>query len=352
MTKNFVLTVVGVAVAWGWGWPLEAAAPRAAEPRGSVSLLELVRDPLLERTIYRMDVQSLHHAPRFAADGAMGQNEKWERGEAPEWFIEGQRFGVDMVQSGLVTNTNALVGQGWTVLSWGFSKQSPDGGFAGTGDPLHSVSLFVEGAARALLLGKESGDASQLRALKKHAPALRAAALWLVRPDVATRGRKNDSPYTHRRYILAAALGETAALADDAALAQAAVAYARDGLTLQQPDGINPEKGGFDVNYQMVGVLMAGRYWPVCGDAALREQLRTMMGRAAAFELTKMDNQGMLSAEGSTRMGHEPGRGGKIKTVNYKEMLQAFLLAAQITGDNRFRAAAERIAQGQKWLTP
>ena len=72
-----------------------------------------------------------------------------------------------------------------------------------------------------------------------------------------------------------------------------------------------------------------------------------MVGRASEYEMTKLDKQGLLSTEGSTRMGHEPGRGGKIKTVNYKEMLQAFLLAAQITGDNRFRAAANGSPRGK-----
>ena len=124
----------------------------------------------------------------------MGVNEKWQRGETPEWFIEGQRFGVDMVQSGVAVNSPAPVRQGWTVLGWGFSKQSKDGGFEGTGDPFHSVSLFVEGAARALLLLKESGDAGQWRAVQKHVPALHAAALWLVRPDVAARGSKTIPP--------------------------------------------------------------------------------------------------------------------------------------------------------------
>jgi hypothetical protein len=344
MTKNFFLVVAGVVAVLGRGQLLAAA-----EQAGDFTLLEAVKDPLLQKTIYRMEVESLRRTPHFAADGAMGQNDKWERGAAPEWFIEGQRWGAESVQAGMVMNNDALVRQGWLVLDWGFSKQSKDSGFAGTGDPFHSVSLFVEGAARALLLMRESGDPKQARTVKKHAPALHAAALWLLRPEVV---RKYDAPYTHRRYILAAALGQTAAVVGDAALAQAAAAYARDGLQLQRTDGVNPEKGGYDVNYQMVGVLMAGRYYAVCDDAELRARIRTMIQRAGEFEMTKMDGKGVLSTEGSTRMGHEPGRGGKIKTVGYKEMLQAFLLASQITGDKRFRACAERIAVGQKWLMP
>ena len=334
-------------MALGYGRPLVAA-----EHPGNFTLLEGVKDPLLQHTIYRLELQSLRHAPRFASNGAMGQNEKWERGEAPQWFIEGQRWGAEMIQAGIVLNNEPLVQQGGTVFGWGFSKQSRDGGFAETGDPFHSVSLFVEGAARALLLMKESGDPKHARTVKKYAPAMHAAALWLIQPEIAARGREHDAPYTHRRFILAAAMGQTAAVTDDAALAQAAAAYARDGVRLQQSNGVNPEKGGFDVNYQMVGVLMAGRYYAVCSNTELRAQVRAMIQRAGEFEMTKMDSQGLLSTAGSTRMGHEPGRSGKIKTVAYKEVLQAFVFAAQITGDKRFRSCAERVAAGQKWLAP
>jgi hypothetical protein len=342
MTKHVFLVLAGLAALLACGQSLAAA-----EQARRFSLLEAVKDPLLQNTLYRMEVESLRRPPHFAPDGAMGQNDKWQRGTAPEWFIEGQRWGAETVQVAIAMNNDALLRQGWLVLGWGFAKQSKDGGFAGTGDPFHSTSLFVEGAARALLLMQESGDAKQARTVKKYAPALHAAALWLLRPELV---RKYDAPYTHRRYILAAALGQTAAVVGDAALAQAAAAYARDGLKLQRADGVNPEKGGYDVNYQMVGVMMAARYYAVCDDAELRARLRAMMVRAGEFEMTKIDAQGVISIEGSTRMGHEPGRGGKIKTVSYKEVLQAFLLASQITGERRFRAAAERIAVGQKWL--
>jgi hypothetical protein len=54
---------------------------------------------------------------------------------------------------------------------------------------------------------------------------------------------------------------------------------------LQEPDGTNPEKGGFDAEYQMVGVLMALRYLPVCGDHQLRERLLSMIRSAVTREL-------------------------------------------------------------------
>jgi len=68
------------------------------------------------------------------------------------------------------------------------------------------------------------------------------------------------------------------------------------------------------------------------------------------YELTKLDDEGKLSVAGSTRVGAEPGRGGRIKTVNYKEVVEGLALAARITGDQRFRDAAAKIARGEAFL--
>ena len=82
----------------------------------------------------------------------------------------------------------------------------------------------------------------------------------------------------------------------------------------------------------------------------MRGALRAMMQKALDYELTKLDDQGKLSIAGSTRMGAEPGRGGRIKTVNYKEVVEGLVLAAAITGDRRFHDAAAKIALGQGFL--
>ena len=56
MPKSYRLlwSVMGLAAVWGLGGSL-----RAGEPRAQLTFLELAKDPLLERSIYRMDVQSV-----------------------------------------------------------------------------------------------------------------------------------------------------------------------------------------------------------------------------------------------------------------------------------------------------
>jgi hypothetical protein len=316
------------------------------------SLLKMEREPLLEQSLFRMAYKSVRQKDRFAPDGASALNRRWEQGGAAQWFVEEQKFGPDLLLAGIVLRDEKLTDLGWKAVAWGFSRQAPGGDFPGTGDPFHSVSIFVEAAARTLRLMKESGEPRYAATIAEFGPKLRGAALWLLNPEASAEGRKRDAPYTHRRYILAAALGQTAAVADDPVLWQASLAYAREGLALQRPDGVNPEKNGFDVSYQGVSVLMAGRYWGVCPEPSVRGALRAMMQKALDYELTKLDDQGKLSVAGSTRMGAEPGRGGRIKTVNYKEVVEGMVLAATITGDRRFHDAAAKIALGQGFLPP
>ena len=94
--------------------------------------------------------------------------------------------------------------------------------------------------------------------------------------------------------------------------------------------------------------LVATRYYLVCLDPILAADVAGMIRRALDWELTKMNPQGRLDPAGSTRVGVDPGRGGKIKPVNYPEAIEAFVLAAQITRHPPFREAAQRIIRGRE----
>ncbi len=235
------------------------------------------------------------------------------------------------------------------MLDWGFARQNRDGGFAGTGDPFHSTSFFVEAAARALLLIKQ-GEPNAYSRYRSYLPGLKAAAHWLTNGEVVARYQRHNAPYTHRRWLLAAALGEVAELTNDAALGEAAAIYARNGIALQTPEGINPEKGGGDVSYQCTSVIMAGRYYLVCRDLRLRAQIQEMILRALKWELGRVSPSGDLNALGSTRVGQERGRDGAVKTVDFKLVVQAFSMGSYITGNRRFEECARRVAVAHRWL--
>jgi len=264
-------------------------------------------------------------------------------------YIEEQRYGGDLVQTGLATGNHSLVSLGLKVIDWGFKQQAEDGSFPQTGDAFHSVSMFVEGTARAFLSLREAGGSQDAEVLAWMTPHLMAAARWLEQEDVERTGRSHDAPYTHRRWILAAALGQTAALAGDTEMASRANQYAEDGLSLQRGDGVNPEKGGYDVSYQAVGVLFGERFFIVCHDNELRLRVLGMIEQASNWELAMINYDGQVLVGDSTRIGNEKSRSGKVKHVNTKELLQALSYATTITGDKKYRNKGALVARAHDW---
>jgi len=286
--------------------------------------------------------------------GAIGINAKFEAGQSTKWYIEVQRACADLIEAGVTTQNSQLIERGLLVLHWGLQKEADDGSFPGTGEPFHSTSLFVDGAARSLLLLKQQGDSRYATTITDDSAKLEKAAQWLMRPDIEGPGLKANLPFTHRYYILAAALGEVSALTGDTAMAQRSKEYAEAGLPKQQSDGINPEKNGYDVSYQMVGIMHAEHYFTTLDCDQNKEMcdgLRHMISNGLSWERAHQQGDGSIDIGLSTRI--EPGavgRGGKQKGVNYKEVMEAFVYGATITGEKENQDAAQQIARYKRWI--
>jgi hypothetical protein len=315
-------------------------------------LLQMIRDPLLVRAL---DKRMQAHPAWLAPDGATTLSQEWLDGKRKDWFIENQREGADMIAAGVVLKDHALVGRGLLALEWGFKRQSNiDGGFPESGDAFHSVSVYLVDVTSALLALREAQPEfrKELPRMNALVPHVEAAALWLLRPEVLPLGRERDNPFTHRKWILAAALGNAGRLAGNPQLTAAAEEFAREGLALQMEDGENPERGGFDVSYQMVDALQGARYYTSlqCGrDAQLMREIRAMLSRTCAWERLRLLPDGSVDTTGSTRILKEKTRGGVIKKVNYPEVIQAYVYTSEITGDPHDHQIAERMAASQGW---
>jgi hypothetical protein len=289
-----------------------------------------IRHPLLVDTLYR------HAVSRdYDAAGAAGANTHGFR------WIEEQRQGAEWIVRGAAQGRADWLALGWRELDWGLGRQRADGGFDSE-DAFHSTSLFVEALARACLLDPPGATYARCAGLRR-------AADWLSAPAVAAAGARGNQPYTHRRYILAAGFGQSAQVLDEPRFAARAAAWADEGLSLQQPDGTNPERGGFDAGYQMAGVLFATRYLAAGVDADRARRLGGMIGRAIALELERLRDDGSIDAEGSTRVERERARSGRTKEVPYAEITQALVFAAQLPGDPAWLDAARRIATARGW---
>jgi len=312
-------------------------------PSSDFSLLDLVQKPLLKKLYHKHGWGLLNMKE---ADGAYGANVSFEQGETDKWYIEEQRYAVDQVEAGIDTGRPQEVFDAFKVFAWGFAKQGPDGSFQGTSDPFHSTSFFLEAAARALLLLQETHDPQYQTLIDTYTPKVHAAAIWMTGPKVSRVGQARNKRFTHRRYAVAAALALSGEISSDQSLAKAALPYIQDGLSLQSPEGYNPEKGGYDVNYNAAGLVYAEHYYTTLNyghDALLMKRLQQMLIASLNWEETKVLDSGDIDTTGSLRVGHEKNRIGRVKTTAYGPIARAFLFGAEITGDPSYREIARRI---------
>jgi hypothetical protein len=299
---------------------------------------------LMRRTVYR-------NSARAAADhepsGAYGPvNRVYDRDRRGRWYIEEQRRGEDAILAGLAQDDPDAIDRGLTIFEWGFRQQSPDGSFA-CPDAFHSTSFFVESTAHAcLLVGHSTFGPRYLGRIEAMTPKIHAAALWLADPRNAKTGQARNAPYTHRRYLLAAALGEAGLLCRDPGLIETSKAYIREGVALQSREGFNPEKGGPDTSYHAVGLVYALRYDTLVADPETRALLRPMLRRGVQWLATHIRADGSIDPTGNTRtgLGQERGRSGVPKTLNLGAAYRAFEYWSRVEGDPAYHDLALRVA--------
>ncbi len=289
----------------------------------------------------------------MSPNGARNGNILWENNQATKWYIEEQRDAEDSVVAGLIKNDSKAIEAGFKMIDWGFAHQAPDGSFSGTSDDFHSTSFFVQAVAHTLLAIQQSPQ-SEIYAeqVAKYTPLLHSAARWMILPKVWERGIRRNNPYTHRRYLVAAALGLTGKLTNDSQLIDYASKSIENGLSLQLPDGVNPEKGGYDTSYQMVGIVYAERWLAHFPNHPLTPTVAEMINKALLWQNTRILPTGEISTKGNTRTdGQERGRTGKVKKVSYGSVIRAFSYWASVTDNPKWSFIAWKIANFYYKLT-
>jgi hypothetical protein len=310
--------------------------------------LKIEASDFMKRTAYA-------HPDKIAGDispsGAKGPvNRAWEQTHSGKWYIEEQRDGAEAVSAGISQNDPEAIDRGLKILRWGFDQQQPDGGFD-CPDAFHSTSFFVEASARVcLLLGASAYRDRYAAEVDWMKPRILKAALWMIRPSVEGPGRKNNSPYTHRRFLVAAALGLAGVLCDNQQLIEHSKEYIREGCALQNPVGFNPEKGGYDSSYHAVGLVFAERYYDIVADEETKKELFVMLKRANDWLRTRILPDGEVDSTGNTRtgLGQEKDRGGKHKKVSYAQISRTFYRWSSISGDSSYAKLADRVIEGER----
>ena len=322
-----------------------APAPADAQTRGVQADLAFETSEFMRQTAYR-NVSRLDTDD--APDGAYGAvNRAWDLSHQGQWYIEEQRSGADLINGGLSAGDPEAISRGLHILQWGFRHQNNGGSFS-CPDSFHSTSFFVEACAHSCLLIQASPFAQRFAGqIATMTAQVQKSALWMVRPDVEPLGRRHNQPFTHRRYLVACALGETGVLCQDKALIRKSEEYIREGLALQDPSGFNPERDGYDSSYNAVGLFFAERYCTLVAGDDVRAALRPMLEKGIAWEASRINPDGTLITTGNTRVGGqitEAARSGQLKKPAVGQVFRCLAYWSQLSGENSYAALADKVA--------
>ena len=272
--------------------------------------------------------------------GAISLNQDYEAGTRADFYIEQQRYGADVIETGIILEDADLIAEGIKMINWGFAQQASDGSFPNTGDAVHSTSLFLEAASRAGLALKRYKSRTYRTTIKEWRRKTHLTAHWFIEADLTGRD-VNLEPYGHRYYLRAAALMQASRLTRDKSLDTYANAYAQSGIAVLQADGTMLEKGGFDASYQMVGMAFASRYFATARDSDIREQVSLMMWSGISRFLQEVQPSGEVTILPTSRTATESSRTGAAKRFDFKHTTKALVFAEE----GLFMPGAEDIAQ-------
>lgn len=318
--------------------PLLIGILLAGAPNGALEMLRIGKDPLLVRTLYASPSRI---ASDIDASGAVSVNQKG----GGKFFIEQQRYGGDLIQAGLASGDEKLIDLGAKVLDWGFDRQSPRGDFPGTGDAFHSTSLFVEAAARAVLLMQAANRVDGR--VERWRDGVRRAAAWMSDSTILRPGMRKNLPFTHRYWLVAAALAE-ANLATHTSNAMASK-IADEGVRAQLPNGVNLERGGPDASYQAFGLLCAERFYLASTDSTVRSRTLTALDRGLSWLDGQIGRDGRIAVSDDTRTGREVGRSGRVKSFDFRSLVQCLVFGSRILHRPELMQTAEAVARGRGW---
>jgi hypothetical protein len=326
----------------------EQRVPKDRTSSGVLDDYRFETSDFMQKTAYR---RPDHIATDISSSGAESRvNIDWDRNaHLGKWFIEQQRYGGDAVDGGIAKRDTPTIERGLKILHWGFEQQQEDGAFD-CPDSFHSTSFFVESAAHACLMLLTSPYAERYKhEIDWMLPHLYQAAKWMIKTRIESMGRQRNLPYTHRRYLVGAALGETGVLCQDNDLIQRSKAFVYEGFALQDPSGINPEKGGSDTSYQAAGLYYAERYYDIVADNEIKPQLLDMLRKGNQWLTTRIQPDGTIDATNNTRTGtdQELSRNGIPKTVNYGITYRELYHWSLINRDPTYENWAQKVYQGQ-----
>jgi hypothetical protein len=290
------------------------------------------------------------------------------------WSIGQQTLTVDLIELGLHRNDRSLIDKGVIGVDWGVAvpindaavhelHRECDGRTVPDYGRTHHSTQWLESLSRAVYLLAASEYAGEFRPkidaylgrIETIAERLVSQGNWEEWVDNIDQ---EGHDFTHRTFMMAAALGLSSTLTDDpddsAKWATMARKIAQRGIGNQHKNGINPERGGYDVKYQMYGVWLAEIYYSTLSrGSGVKAQLQTSISRAVEWMTARVDAEtGQIIIGDSTRTCADMGwwAGKPAQSHNAAETIRAFLLWGHVRRDDDLVDQAILLDRGQKQL--
>jgi hypothetical protein len=282
------------------------------------------------------------------AQGFMAHNaleHKWLRVE----FQSGAT--IALIAPALVGNAKRA-NQLWVAIAVAFQHQNPDGSFdlAPTidgkrvdphGEPT-AAAFFIAGLASAILVLEESPLAPQYATRIAEAKSrLGLAVADMSRPQRVAEMIRSDDHTLNRLLDDAQALMLGGFVTGDNNAITAGQKLLRMSLALQFPNGILLEDGGGDSSYQAVSIAH------LCDIAMYMDSAEIMpaLDRAAAWELSRITEDGRVETAGNTRTGlKQELYFGHYKGVDTGAVVRGLAEYAAISHNAAAEQAAEAVS--------
>ena len=293
-----------------------------------------------------LEVNPRYLIGEMAESGAVDVNIEYEMGVSDTYFIEMQRYGAELIAAGLGIQSDDMVTDGISVIQWGIDQQQADGSFT-SGDAMHSTALFQHAVGISIedldFFGYETFDEAKR---SEWIDSLTQMSNWMIANDEAT-AEVDLEPFTHRYFMRAAGLMRAAQLTGNSEFALEANQYFSQGLAKMTEDGVLPERGGFDINYQSLALRYAGEFYRMTTDTLQRESIRMMFEASLPWISERIDADGNVDTSDSTRSG-EDGRNGTNKSFDEISAVRAYLSGYEVTGDETWLTLANAVFQHDK----
>lgn len=307
-------------------------------------------------------------------DALIASNRQFLACRVDTWGIGAQTFAVDLVEEGLHRHDRTTLDLGVQAIDWGVKvpingqgihelHRSCDGKTVADFGYTHHTTQWLEALGRTVYLLAASPWAGEYRAkIDAYRRRIDQIATILTRPAVKAYWVRHvkDAPFgndfTHRTFMRAAGFGLASTLTDNprdaARWAGDAREIAQRGIDDQLPSGVNPERGGFDVLYQMYGTWLAELYLSTLGPSSdIRRPMERTIERAVEWMTTRINRTtGQIKIQGTTRICVESlwTTGAPAPFVDPAETIRAFLLWGHLRSQPRLIDLAILVDAGQK----